>query len=137
MKRITNTLILALLTTNLFAATSVKEFSNLIGPQSPRKIFNELLAQHTIVVVKCVSTYCPKCKKIAAQFAAIADNYQNKALFLAMNVQKFDEIADKFNLKSVPTFIIFIHSKMYKKIRGSGKVDDVATYLSRAIKRLN
>lgn len=120
MKRITTIMTLSLLTTSLFAATNVKDFSTLIGSQSPRKVFNEVLDQHPIVVVKCVSTYCPKCKKIEEKFSSLADKFQEKALFIDMNVQKFDEITDQFNLKSVPTFLIFIHGKMHKKIRGSG-----------------
>lgn len=135
MKRIT--IIISLLTINTFAATSVKDFSNLIGPEKPRKVFKELLAQHPIVVVKCLSTYCPKCKKIAAKFNNLAEKYGEKALFIDMNVQKFDEITNEFRLKSVPTFLIFVHGKQHKKIRGSGKLDEVAASIASAIKKLN
>ncbi len=132
-------IILAVLTSSAFGATDVKDFSDLIGRDNPRKAFKEVLKQHPIVVVKCVSTHCPKCKKVAPKFAALAEKYRNKALFLDMNVQKFDDITDEFNLRSVPTFIIFIHGKPYKKIpivADTDKLDEVALHVSSAVNKL-
>ncbi len=130
-------LILSSLTISAFPPTSIKDFSNLIGPDSQRKIFNELLTEHPIIVLKCTSTHCPKYKNSASQFNSIAKKHVGKALFIDVNVQKLDEITDTFNLKSVPTFIIFMYGKPYKKIRGSGTLDEVAAHLSLAIKKLN
>ena len=133
MKRI---IMWSLLTNSVFAAPGVTELANIIGHRNPRKVFNEVLERNSIIVVKCVSTHCPKCKKILDGFAALAEKYHDKALFLSINVQKFDDITDRFNLKSVPTFIIFVQGKAYKKIRGSGNLDTVARSVAELVKTL-
>jgi thiol-disulfide isomerase/thioredoxin len=131
------TIMLSLITTSLMATTSVKDFSELIGGRNPKNVFGELLEKNPIVVVKCFSSFCPKCKKVAPDFARLSKKYQDKTLFVDMNVQKFDDITDAFKLQSVPTFLIFIYGKLHKKIRGSGNLDQVDQYLSSAAKTLN
>ncbi len=136
MKRIT-LFTISMLTINAFAATSVKDFGDLVGSRKSQTVLKEVLKEHPLVVAKCFSTWCPKCKRVAPGFSALADKYRNKALFLDINVEDFDEIIDRFDLKSIPTFLIFIHGKLAKKIRGSGRLDEVAKYLSSTTKRMN
>lgn len=130
-------LLLSLLTANLHAATAVKDFGDLIGRRSPQKIFNELLEHNQIVLIKCLSTFCLRCKRVEKGFEKLASTYQGKVLCIDMNVQKFDDITDQFNLKSVATFLLYVHGHLYKKIRGSGKLDQVAQFVSSTVKKLS
>lgn len=130
MKRL---LALSTLWANLFGATQVYDFAHSVATNSAQEAFNKLLDEHTIVVVKCLKSYCTKCAKAAPAFERLADTYHEKALFVDLDVHKFYQITDSFNLRSVPTFLIFIKGKLYRKIRGSGNVPEVAKQLSKAI----
>ncbi len=129
-------IVLALLTSSLYAATDVVTFRDLVGPHSSHHVFADIIRNHPIVVIECLSPGCPKCRNVASGFDALAEKYREKVLFIKMDVRGFDDIADAFALKTVPTFIIYVQGKQYKKIRGSGNLNKVAHYVSQAVKKL-
>ncbi len=59
------------------------------------------------VVVDFWAEWCPPCKAVAPAFAAVAEELQGKARFAKVNLDESQAVAAKFNVRSIPTFLVF------------------------------
>lgn len=75
--------------------TSVEEFDSL------------LTETHTPVVVKFTAPWCGPCKQLTPLLEEVAEQYIGSALFVSINVDDFSELAQRHNVRSVPTLMVF------------------------------
>lgn len=129
-------LITGIICSSAFAATHVKNLSDLIrGGKPASSVFQKELSANKLVVVKCSMKNCGPCKKIAPQFEALAAKYQGVAEFIELDVHLFDDIIKPFDIKSAPSFIIFYNGRHAKTLRGSASVNDISTILDTQLKK--
>lgn len=69
--------------------------------------FKETIKESKITVVDFYADWCGPCKMLAPIFEKIANNYNNEANFIKVNVDNFSEIAAEYNIQSIPTIIYF------------------------------
>jgi thioredoxin 1 len=60
-----------------------------------------------IAIVDFGAEWCGPCKFIKPEFKKLADEHNGKAVFLECDIDEHQDIADKFEIQSVPTFIVF------------------------------
>ncbi|RAL24495.1 thioredoxin family protein [Thermoflavimicrobium daqui] len=58
-------------------------------------------------VVEFTADWCPDCKRIEPDLPAIEDQFQNHYTFASLNVDEAPSIAEQYNVKGIPTFLIF------------------------------
>ena len=84
--------------------------------------FNQILqtaVQHDILVfVKFGAKWCAPCKKIAPFYERIANIYLT-SIFLYVDVDKFRAISTRYNIKSVPTFIVCRNNRHLELMKGA------------------
>lgn len=91
---------------------------NLLGPEKKvitidtPQLFNEIIGQNNLTVIKFFADWCPPCKVIAPKFQKIATSTPNIA-FAQVNIdtEKMSDILDHYRISSVPTFIVFLDGK--------------------------
>lgn len=59
------------------------------------------------VIVDFWATWCPPCRMIAPFLEQIADEYEGKALVCKVDVDKNQELSQRFSVRSIPT-ILFV-----------------------------
>ncbi len=71
--------------------------------------FDALLASNTHVVVDFYADWCPPCRAIAPTFSKLADDHATKArlAFAKVNVDHTQNIASRYNVTAMPTFVFF------------------------------
>ena len=60
-----------------------------------------------ISVVDFYGTYCPPCRQFAPIFEKVAQDFVGKVSFIKANTEIIPSVAAKYNVRSIPTIIIF------------------------------
>lgn len=67
------------------------------------------LSSRSLVIIDFNAEWCQPCKRMSMIFDDISSDYDYKAFVVKIDVDKFDKLAQKFDVQSMPT-IIFIKS---------------------------
>jgi thioredoxin 1 len=85
--------------------------------------FDKMLtdAGNRVVIVDFFATWCGPCKMIAPQFQSMSDQpqYQGKAVFAKVDVDKVAEIAARYSIRSMPTFLLLKNFKVVDTVVGA------------------
>lgn len=64
------------------------------------------------VLVDFWAEWCGPCKMIAPILEEVAQEYGNKVIFAKVNIEENTKIAPKFNIRGIPTLLIFKQGKV-------------------------
>ena len=81
--------------------------------------FNETLKRDK-VMVDFYATWCGPCQQIAPYYEELQKNNPDIS-FLKVNSDEFESLSEKYEVKALPTFIIFKAGKEIGRISGAGK----------------
>ncbi len=78
----------------------------------------------THVMVDFFATWCGPCKKFVPTYKELSETYGDTVLFLKIDIDLVPEVAEKYNISGLPTFMIFETGKdqsVYQPIIGTNK----------------
>ena len=102
-----------------FAKPQTIEGSRVVQVNSTEQLEEEL-ASKEIAVVDFYADWCPPCKTAAPEFAIMSKNLTS-INFLKVNVDAAKDVAKLHEIKSMPTFKIFVKGKMVQQFTGFNK----------------
>lgn len=70
------------------------------------------------VIVDFFATWCGPCQMLAPVLSEIAEEYKDKIKVCKINVDEEQELAEKFEVVSIPTLVIFENGQPVKKSVG-------------------
>lgn len=79
--------------------------------------FNEI-PQESAVVIDFFATWCGPCKRIAPMYEELSKKF-TKVTFLKVDVDESEEIASKFCIQSLPTFVFLKNGVEVHRIEGA------------------
>jgi thioredoxin 1 len=84
------------------------------------KVITELaeIPQEGVVLIDFFATWCGPCKRIASVYEELANKY-NKVTFLKVDVDESEEVASKYSIESLPTFVFLKNGVEVKRIEGA------------------
>ena len=77
--------------------------------------FNELIKENKFVLVDFYTTWCGACPSVSAALSRISKDF-TVILFVNVNCDEFEKLADKYDIMGVPTLILFKNGKKFKEI---------------------
>lgn len=80
--------------------------------------FNDIINSSTPTLVDFHATWCGPCKTMAPILDEVKNNLHNNVRILKVDVDKNQSVAQKFQVRGVPTFILFKNGKMLWKESG-------------------
>ncbi len=83
--------------------------------------FSDLINSETPVVVDFYADWCGPCQTMSPLVKEVAQKLQGKARVIKINIDKNESVAQRYNIRSVPTFLIFKNGK--ELWRHSGTID--------------
>ncbi|MCM8818454.1 MAG: thioredoxin [Candidatus Omnitrophica bacterium] len=81
--------------------------------------FEEIIKNNEKVIVDFWADWCMPCKIMAPIFEKLAQKFHNQIIFAKVNVDEEVELAEKFQIMSIPNFIIFKNGNKVEEIVGA------------------
>ena len=78
----------------------------------------EVLHSSKKIIIDFWASWCGPCRVVAPTFAALS-NEMPDVVFAKLNVDEEGELAYRFNVQSIPTFLIFKHGKEVGRVLGA------------------
>lgn len=82
------------------------------------EFINEVENKDGLVVVDFFATWCGPCKMLSPVYEALGNEMAEKANFLKVDIDQSIELAQKFEVSTVPTVIIFKDGKPVDRLIG-------------------
>jgi len=95
--------------------------------------FQKLLSANTYVIADFYADWCGPCKAIAPIYEQLATSHSQpgKLVFAKVNVDEQQEVAQKYGVSAMPTFLVFKKGTVSETIRGANP-SALRTAVSRA-----
>ena len=68
--------------------------------------FNATIENNDVVIVDFWASWCGPCRMFAPTFEAVSEQYPN-VVFAKLNTEDQQELAASFNIRSIPTLMVF------------------------------
>lgn len=119
MKKILTALLAFYLTGIISSQAEVKEMDSVAA-------FRAQLAGASVMVADFYATWCPPCKELEPVLNSIADDpqWKGKVVFVRIDVDKFTELAQEYDVGGIPDVRFFYNGKMINKIVGLADKND-------------
>jgi thioredoxin 1 len=101
-----------------------------ITPENSLALFDQQVIRNTQPVVLKISTQtCGPCKMIKRPFEALAQEYQNKIVFIEMDAHQFSAISSRLGVQYVPLILVYSQGNIQAKYMGASALNQLRTYL--------
>ncbi|HPP66857.1 MAG TPA: thioredoxin [bacterium] len=83
------------------------------------KNFDEAINSNSVILVDFYADWCGPCRMMAPVVEEIAKELEGKLIVAKLNVDDSPDIASRFQIFSIPTFILFKNGRIEEKIIGA------------------
>ena len=97
--------------------------------------FKELIENSSLpIVVDFWAPWCGPCKMFAPTFEASAAARSNKIVHVKIDTEKYPAIGAKFNIRSIPTLVLFKGGKELNRVSGALQTAQLNQFIDQAIR---
>jgi thioredoxin 1 len=95
--------------------------------------FNEFIKEGT-VLIDFYADWCMPCVMMSPVVDDMSEKFKGKIKFGKVNIEDNNEIASKFNVSSIPNFIVFKDGKVIQQFVGGMDEEDFEGRLNEVLK---
>ena len=94
---------------------------------------SEVLQSSTPVLVDFWAAWCQPCLRLAPTIEELAQDYEGKVKVAKVDVDSNPSLAQEFNIRGIPSLIIFKDGKMFDMLVGAVPKAQIASKLDTAL----
>ena len=98
-----------------------------------KKSFNDFIQSYPICLIDFWAPWCKPCRTMGPRMRRLSSIYKDKLAFGKINIQQNKEIAEKYKIMSIPTFILFISGKQKTSIYGVKSVGEIKKIIEKYV----
>ncbi len=83
------------------------------------------------IIVDFWAPWCGPCKMFAPIFEQIAHHYPLRLLFAKVNTEIYQQLASRFQIRSIPTLIVFQNGVETERILGAMNATDLGNFVQK------
>ena len=83
----------------------------------------EVLENKTVTVVDLWAVWCGPCRMMTPIVDKLAELYENRAVIGKLNVDDNPEIPTQYNVRGIPTFLLFKDGQLAEKVVGAQSLE--------------
>lgn len=95
---------------------------------------NEVLQSDVPVLVDFWAVWCAPCRMVAPVVDEMATKYEGKVKVGKLNVDEHGEVAQRYNVRGIPTLLLFNNGQVAEQIVGAVPRDTIANMLDKHTK---
>jgi len=99
-------------------------------PELTNKEFNDFVKEG-VVLIDFFAEWCMPCLMMAPVVEELSDKFKGKIKFGKINVDDNQALAQKFNIVSIPNFVLFKEGKPVEQFMGSMPTEDFEEKLNK------
>ncbi|NWF86261.1 thioredoxin [Candidatus Bathyarchaeota archaeon] len=80
--------------------------------------FNEIIQKNALALIDCWAPWCGPCQAIGPTIEQLATEYAGRVLIGKLNVDENPQIAEQFQIYSIPTMLIIKNGREVARIVG-------------------
>lgn len=98
---------------------------------SDQNFEQEVLKSDKPVLVDFWATWCAPCRAIAPSVEAVAKEYADRAKVGKLNVDENFSVTGKFNIRSIPTLLLFKNGQIKEQVVGATSKENIAKIIEK------
>jgi thioredoxin 1 len=102
------------------------DMSGKVGEVGDQSFETEVLNSAVPVLVDFWAAWCAPCRMLAPAVEAVAEKYEGKAKVLKLNVDENMATAGKYNIRGIPTLLLFKDGVIKEQIVGNTTKDTIS-----------
>ncbi len=91
---------------------------------STKEEFEEIISQEKVVIADFFATWCGPCRMISPIIEQLSEEFSEKVRVIKIDIDKENELANMYNIQSVPTVIIFKDGEIHSSEVGLRSIND-------------
>lgn len=96
--------------------------------------YKEIISQsNKPIVLKIYAEWCPACSAVKETYEKVAKKLNNEYIFLQADVDKSNNLAKKYNIEALPTFIFIKNGAVKNKELGSMNEKDLEDKITQSL----
>jgi thioredoxin 1 len=100
--------------------------SGKVGEVGDQNFESEVLNSTIPVLVDFWAVWCAPCRMLAPAVEAVAEKYEGKAKVVKLNVDENMVTAGKYNIRGIPTLLLFKEGVIKEQIVGNTTKDTIS-----------
>lgn len=93
----------------------------------------EVLDNNKVTVLDMWAEWCGPCKAMNPVIEQLAEQYEGRAVIAKMNVDDNSETPFKYNVRGIPTFLLFKNGQLADKIVGATTKQNLETAINKLL----
>lgn len=94
---------------------------------------DSLLATEPMLVVDCTATWCGPCKLVAPLMDRLAEEYDDRAKVLKLDLDVNKPVAKRFGIRSIPAVLYFKQGDLVETIVGVKSYEEFSSAVQRLL----
>jgi thioredoxin 2 len=99
--------------------------------------FDRLVARASVpVVVDYWAPWCGPCRMVAPELEKVAARQAGRALVVKVNTDELTEVAERFDIRSIPTLGVFAGGREVARTAGARPAADIEAFIESAAQKV-
>ncbi|MBN2432963.1 MAG: thioredoxin [Acidobacteria bacterium] len=93
----------------------------------------QVLDSEKVVLIDFWAPWCAPCRMVTPILEALDQEYDHKLVIGKLNVDENIQIAGKYNIRGIPTLLLFKNGQVVEQIVGASPKDSIARMIDKHI----